>query len=173
MKFIFFPSHPAVLPLLTHAGLGAHLPSCFCGKGHSGIPQGSLAELQRWGRGGGWLGQGWLQTTGAQPQGRRSWFCCLYKSLCANGFGGGGQDERRPEEEQEQGQAGVNKLCWTQPQLDNLYDSNSKVLGSGRWPGWKWRERKVSGGKGQVPGMRHRSGKSQGHCLVFPWRWAL
>lgn len=36
-----------------------------------------------------------------------------------------------------------------------------------------WKGQTVSGGTGQVLGIRHRVGRTRGHCLACPWRWTF
>lgn len=113
------PSRPRVL-LLTHPGMRARLPSRIFGKGRcSRVFWGSLAKLQRQGKCDG-RGQEGLGTTGHSLR-AEGLVLVPVKGPCGNVFGGGRQDSRP--EEQKQAQAGVNELCWTQLQLDNLYDS--------------------------------------------------
>lgn len=113
--FIFSPSHPVVLPLLTHSGLGARPPSCFFSDGGGSRSPG--------------------EHKGAQPQRQGRWFRCLYKSVCVQMcLQVEGKLEEGLREEQKQAWAGVNELCQPQPQLHSLYHS-FQFEGSRRWRG--------------------------------------
>lgn len=112
-----FPSHPAVLPLLTHLGLGVRPPSCFFGK-EGGFRVSRVAwqnsgdeeEVTDWGQG------DRQEDTGERPQGQGSWFWCPYKSVCNRVRRWTVRRKKGPRQERLQAQASVNELCWPQPQ---------------------------------------------------------
>lgn len=116
-----FPSHPAVLPLLTHLGLGARPPSCFFSKeGGSRVSRvawlnsGDEEEVTDW-------GQGDRGTQGSGLRGRGAGFGAVQECVCNRVRRWTARRREGPRDEQLQAQAGVNELRWPQPQSCGLY----------------------------------------------------
>lgn len=169
VHFIFFPSHPAVLSLLTHLGLGARPPSCFFGKGGSRVSWLNSRDEEE---GRDW-GQGDRRTQGSGLRGRGTGFGACTR-VCAAVFAGGRQGEKRArgESSNKPGLVLMNSAGPSPSPVASTFPSNSKTP-EGGVGGNGGKGQIVSGGTGQVLGMRHRIGRTRGHCLACPWRWTF